>query len=231
MTKTVPLVLLVAASIATASVAAVTTAGIWWLASPSSSFLTVSQAADPTVTTPGDADPEPDEEEVEPDYWIIGFGSVGPIDVSMTAIEAIDAVGTQPPTDWDDEYCWWFIFDDSADTGMLSGPASVTGGSAGPLDFIYMSPTYANGAPLPYDETRTPRTREGITFGSTLSDLEAAYPGELDIQDNFYDPAAKDVYVYGPNKMTIRFDVNSAGEVGSIATGRDEPLHWWEVCG
>jgi len=224
--------LLLVVSLATAIAVGVVTAGVWWLASPVSTLRTVEQAANQTFAPREDDDhgDAVEDDEPEPDYWIIGFGSVGPMDVSMTALEAIAAIGSQTNEDWDDDSCWWYNFGDTGLASMVSGLASTQGGATGPLDFIYVSPRYENGAPVPFDEATAPRTREGITIGSTLAELEAAYPGQLDIEASMFQADYKESYLHGPDGMTIRFSTNAVDEVEGIATGRNDAVHWAEGC-
>ena len=161
--------------------------------------------------------------EPESKAWVIGFGSIGPADITMTAKQAIVALGsTVAMPSPEPEDCWVF------DLGWgLVGLASSEG-ALGRLDTIQTKFTSGEEQTnLPKDR---PRTAEGIANGSTFADVQAAYPNKLEIRNNQYSTSGHRAFLYGPDNTVMTFTTGDDDIVQSIMTGRVPQAQYIEGC-
>jgi hypothetical protein len=141
---------------------------------PTSTSPVPVQSPTPTPTeAPGPAGPEvPPMDPGDPSTWIIGDGAVGPLQLSAS-IE--DAVANVPGLTVDDgEVCRSAAFGDAPQVYVIVPPGPQSGS---PVQLIYVAVTGGVDRPDPAIAAKSPKTNAGIGIGSSLEELQAAYPG------------------------------------------------------
>lgn len=164
-----------------------------------------------------------------PPVWEIGFGSIGPLDIAMTAQQASDIMGNNGPLYVEMDFCSSYflgVHNESSISGLAESQ-----GASGHLDSIS---TFASWGTEPLDASELspyrPRTATGISTGSTMADLEAAYPGKLEIKRHQYVEGGHYAYLDGPGDTMIKFDLDPDDMVVGITTGRDPQTRYVEGC-
>jgi hypothetical protein len=131
-----------------------------------------SPAPAPTETATPAAPVVPAMDPGDPSTWIIGDGAVGPLQLSAP-IE--DAEASVPGMTVDDGgWCRSAAFGDSPQIYAIVPPGPQPGD---PVQLIYVAVTGGVDRPDPAIAAKSPKTEAGIGIGSSLDELQAAYPG------------------------------------------------------
>lgn len=164
-----------------------------------------------------------------PTAWEIGFGSIGPINIEMTAQQATDILGEQGLIAVDAEYCSAYHLG-NLNRSFLGGLAESEG-ATGRLDSISVHSRmgYEPSEPAELWPSR-PMTATGITLGSTLSELKAAYSGQLKVLPHLYVEGGHYGHVAGPNDTMMMFNIDENNVVTMIFTGRTPQAGYVEGC-
>lgn len=170
---------------------------------------------------------------------LIDFDSIGPITTAMTAAEAARVLGTSVPTDGifgsgdpsDTQHsCGSYWFEGNGLAGYLNALADSQG-ATGPLDSLTIGvkpgPDLVDPTTLP---APLPRTAKGITLGSTLAQVTAAYRDQVHLDDHHYIEGGHYAYITGPGNTAILFKTNASDVVFAITTGRLPEVRYVEGC-
>lgn len=127
---------------------------------------TATETVAPAVT----AEPTPAMDPSDPSSWIIGFDGVGPVAFDTPLAEVPDVLADTPYRLSEDSADWcptkFYVTSDPRSAGLAVGPLS--GEDAIGTILVTRSPEGSN-------DGAVPRTEKGITVGSSLQDLLAAY--------------------------------------------------------
>jgi hypothetical protein len=225
-TKAFTIVAMCLVSVGVFASAGVGSGAIWWAvagAQASASFDGDQPPGAPTI--PG----EINEEEEDPGHPIIGFGEIGPIDIGQTANDAIATLGSDFPNDVYDDQCSSYLLAVVKDDIVLLGLAESSG-AYGAMDALTLTWGYGSQQPPDVEWETLPQTEEGIGFGSTLAEAEAAYPGQLRIRPHQYVEGGHYADLTGPDGMAIMFSTDDHDVIRSISTGRTPQVFYVEGC-
>ncbi|MGA1835775.1 hypothetical protein VD659_02470 [Herbiconiux sp. 11R-BC] len=169
---------------------------------------TASPAPTPSATpaSPAAAAPDP----ADPSTWLIDFAGIGPMTIGTPLAEVQAAIAL--PVDQCLPNTAWYSVEGGADVaataadGGLVSAALVEGGG---------SPAAGH----------SPTTAEGIGAGSTLAELQSAYPGI-----GTHPSSVGDYWFVTDGTTFINFRVSDTGVVGAIAVSTFE-VPPKEVCG
>jgi hypothetical protein len=173
---------------------------------PTATVTVTATAAPATPTAEPTTDPAPDPDAYsadDPGTWVISYAGIGPLDLDSTlgAIQAVmpTAVSTCRP---------------GVDTYDVSGLGltAVTGidvtDPAAAITVVRLLPLDSWSATAPQ-----PRTEKGIGLGSTVTELQAAYP-ELDSSVGMNKMT---VYQIAADGRTVNFEDYGSGEIQAIS--------------
>lgn len=165
----------------------------------------------------------------EPSPWIIGFGSIGPLHIDMTAQQAADTLGNNGPMYVEMDFCSSYSL--GVHNESYVGGLAESQGAGGPLDSLS---TYASWGTVSLDARELPkyrpRTEAGISTGSTMSELKSAYSGKLEISRHVYIEGGHYADLRGPGETMIRFNLDEEDIVYAITTGRVPQAAYIEGC-
>jgi len=126
----------------------------------------------PTETPTAAAPVVPPMDPGDPSTWIIGDGAVGPLQLSAP-IE--DAEASVPGLTVDNSgWCHSSTFGDAPQIDVIVPPGPQPGD---PVQLIYVDVAGGVDRPDPAIAAKSPKTEAGIGVGSSLEELQAAYPG------------------------------------------------------
>lgn len=126
----------------------------------------------PTATPTPAAPVVPPMDPGDPSTWIIGDGAVGPLQLSAS-IE--DAEANVPGLTADaGEVCRSALFGDVPQIIVIVPPGPQ---ASDPVHLIYVSVAGELDRPDPAIAAKSPKTKAGIGIGSSLEELQTAYPG------------------------------------------------------
>jgi len=223
--RTVAIASLILASVGVFVVAGVGSGALWWAVAGSQASASFDNDQPPGAPAiPGVVD-----DVDEPGYPLIGFGSVGPIEVTQTANDAITTLGSEHPNDVYDEQCGSYLLAVVKDDIVLLGLAE-SAGAYGPMDALTVTNGFGTQQPPDVEWESLPRTAEGIGLGSTLAEAEAAYPGQLRIRPHQYVEDGHYADLSGPNDMAIMFSTDNNDVITGISTGRTPQVFFVEGC-
>jgi hypothetical protein len=177
-----------------------------------------SETPTPTPTeTPTPAAPAvPPMDPADPGTWVIGDGAVGPLRLS----ESIkDAEAKLPGLSHDDgEVCRSEMFGDAPQIYIIVPPGPQ---ETDPVHLVYIAFRGDVDGPDAAIVAKSPKTEAGIGIGSSLQDVEAAYPG---VQPQVY-PRGDQPHYYGIEQTDgtwVTLDMNADGSaVKDIVVGRE----------
>lgn len=226
MSRPLRIVALVLASVSILIASSVGTGALWWALAGGRAAASFDDDQPPGAPViPG---AETDEEDF--DGIGIGFGSIGAIDITMTAQQAIGVLGSGQTNEIEYEQCSSFLLGMRGEGPRTYGMAESEG-AYGPLDTITLQAGW-NGEETTYGvDLDLPRTRAGITLGATVDELVAAYPGgALDLQPHPYYENGNFAVLMDGADLGILFSVNDEGRVDYITTGRYPQIVYPEGC-
>jgi hypothetical protein len=142
----------------------------------------------------------------------------------------VDTLGTGVPVVPEMVECSSYDFGDGGLPGYLGGLADSQG-ARGPLDSLTWGvgsgTSTLDRSALP---NSLPHTSTGVSVGSSLSELQAAYAGKLEIEKHLYIPGGHYAYVTGPNNTAIVFDTDVDDVVYQVNVGRFPEVRYVEGC-
>ena len=157
--------------------------------------------------------------------WTIGFGSIGPVNTTMTVKQAIAKLHSGASSKAPYPYCG--IFDlagkSPSQRSALTGFAHTNGGK---LDVLSVGSLF--GTTKTPDIPKVVHTAKKIKVGSSLKSLKAAYPGKLKASTNI---TYKVETLAGTKGLAIAFTLDSKNTIINIGTGRASSVNRSEYCG
>jgi hypothetical protein len=205
------------AVVATAALAAVTLAGCA-STQPPAQTVTIKVTATPTaIATP------PNPADAPFDTWAVSAQGLGPLTVGMTAADLTQVTGVDYSRDIanSDPSCATYTL---SDTGEFSSVfvLAESGGADGPVDAFAFGAADGYSGPFP-------KTADGITIGSSLTDLDKLYGDGLVTDDYPYDPTWSMAWRL-EGDVGMLFLLDDTDTVQSIAVGRDPQFRNLEGC-
>ena len=157
--------------------------------------------------------------------WTIGFGSIGPVNTTMTVKQAIAELHSGASSKAPKHYCGIFDLAGKSPTerSALTGFAHANGGK---LDMLSVGSLF--GTTKTPDIPKVVQTAKKIKVGSSLKSLKLAYPGEHKAATNLY---LNVEILPGSKGRAIAFTLNSKNTIINIATGNASYVNRTEYCG
>lgn len=171
--------------------------------------------------------------------WRIGFGSIGPLTTSMTARQMIDTLqsGASPAPEAN-PHCSVFALGGRAGHTVAARidrmlfALAESKGATGRVDALSFGFGYIGGTRVPAAlRPALPVTARGITLGSTLQQVKAAYAGLLTVRPAPYTTGGRIAELSGPADTRMRFETDAGGIVTNITVGRIPQVDYIEGCG
>ena len=179
-------------------------------ATPTPTATSSSPSPTPTPT------PTPTPDFSDPAAWVVGYGSVGPLVVGGSLAAAEPYFGTLAFSR--QEPCPWFVILENSELTIWVMTSQADD------DLIEQVVLGDSGAPDPAEVQL--RTAAGLSVGSSLADVVAAYPDIVESQGKY----SRIFSTTDGSGNYINFSVNDSDVVGSVVV-RTSPEVYGEYCG